>query len=286
MPEGPEVKIMTDKLNRFIKKTSPKPCIFEKLSIISGRYVKHGMPENYYKFNTLLEKSLKTKDTKNKPILQKANNKGKFMWLAVTVPNSKIKSGVEEWYIMLTFGYGHILFEKGEHTRAIFETSNGEFYFDDMRNFGTIIITNDIEQLNEKLNRLGPDILTTIQTMKFPEFKSIIIPKSKRNKKSIALLLLEQKVLSGIGNYLRSEIIYDADINPFISSREMTDAELRRLLKSIKKISMKSYNHQKKNGIHSYPFEVYQKKTDSKGKPVLQKKLKDKRTFWYSVKYD
>lgn len=71
--------------------------------------------------------------------------------------------------------------------------------FYDQLSFGTMKIMQSHEELTKKLNELGPDVLH----MTFAEFKNQIL-QSRNKKKEIANVLVDQKTVSGIGNYLRA----------------------------------------------------------------------------------
>ena len=65
MPEGPEVKKLTDRLNRLLKNKE-----LSKITINSGRYKKHNNLKNFNNFIKILP--IKVKDVKCK---------GKFMYM-------------------------------------------------------------------------------------------------------------------------------------------------------------------------------------------------------------
>jgi len=262
MPEAVEVNWMAETINREII-SQKDPCQLLEIKIISGRYITHSLPENYLKFNKLLKSE--------KIYLSKIQNKGKFIYLTFT--NS-------EWSVWITLGMtGHLILEEEEYTRAIFNTSHGDFYLDDVRNFGTLTLYPNPSALDKKLSTLGPDILQdkSLTTKDFVDIMRKIKPNT-----IIAMALVDQKKISGIGNYLRAEILYEAKTNPFKILKDLTDAELKKIFKSAQKVVQESYDCQKKDGIHCYPFMVYTQKTDPKGNPVKGSKLPDKRTIWWS----
>lgn len=78
----------------------------------------------------------------------------------------------------------------------------------------------------------GPD-----PTKKFDDFKSLILSNlDKKNfDKPICEALLDQKYFNGIGNYLRSTILYYSDVNPFHQARKVikTNPEILNLCKEI-----------------------------------------------------
>ncbi len=88
------------------------------------------------------------------------------------------------------------------------------------------------------LMRLGPDVLSAgldwrgvAEQLAAPEFRG----------RSLAALYLDQKCLAGIGNYLRSEILFDARLSPNKKPRELSRGELGRLARSTLKISHRTY---------------------------------------------
>ena len=255
MPEGPEAKIMVDSLQKYIGSN------LTDLKITSGRYIKHKLPNNYSKF---------LKDLSSK--IKEINCKGKFIYFILE----------NDWTIWITLGMsGHFVFRKYKHSHYTFETSKGKFYLDDVRNFGTINFNklNDKKcNLNERLGKLGLDPLQ--EKITFEQFLEKYNRFAKRSKnKLIAVLLLDQKFIAGIGNYLRSDILYVADINPQKKLSELSKKKLEDLYNAILKIMKESYTKQSKNEIHTYNFKIYHREKTSKGEIVNSYKIKDRMIF-------
>ena len=255
MPEGPEAKIMVDSLQKYVGSK------LTDLKITSGRYIKHKLPNNYSKF---------LKDLSSK--IKKINCKGKFIYIILE----------NDWTIWITLGMiGHFVFKKYKHSHYTFETSKGKFYLDDVRNFGTINFNklNDKKcNLNERLNKLGLDPLQ--EQITFDTFLEKYNKFTKRSKnKLIAALLLDQKFIAGIGNYLRSDILYTANINPQKKLSELSKQKLEDLYNAILKIMKESYKKQSKDSIHTYNFKIYQRDYTRKGEKVYSYKVKDRTIF-------
>ena len=88
------------------------------------------------------------------------------------------------------------------------------------------------------LSRIGPDILcegTTVDAvarrLEYKIFKN----------RPLHSILLDQKFLAGVGNYLRSEILFEARLNPELRPRDLNDAEAYNLARAILNISQRSY---------------------------------------------
>jgi len=136
MPEGPEVKRNTDFLNREL---SGK--MFENIKILSGRYQKNGP---FTGFDKMIGKML---------IVSEVLCKGKFIYF-------KFQDGSSLWS---TLGMSAAWQKKEtKHSRVHIKTSYGnEVFFNDIRNFGTLKYVEAKEDLDKKLNSLGPDVLST-----------------------------------------------------------------------------------------------------------------------------
>ncbi len=130
----------------------------------------------------------------------------------------------------------------------------------------------------------GPD-----PTKSFEEFKNNIIQNlnNKTFNKPICDALLDQKYFNGIGNYLRSTILYYIDVNPFEEARKVIKSNPE-ILEFCRDIPMKAY---KLNGGQlsdwKNPFDTdydqfiewvfYQKGISCKDATG--------RTFWFSEKW-
>lgn len=225
MPEGVEVCATALFLDKKLKNKT-----LEKITILGGRYSKHTL-------NGLDEFNLK------KPcIVTSVNSKGKFLWFEL------LDQKQQQLYILNHFGLGgHWSFTKDKFSHVAFEIKNTkkntiqELFFEDMRNFGTIHVTSDINLLNKEINKLAPDFLKT--NFDFNQFKvwfdNYLKVSNKRKNFNIVKVLMDQQAIgSGIGNYLSAEILYDAKISPYtkINTIFTDENSLKTLCHSIKYI--------------------------------------------------
>lgn len=95
------------------------------------------------------------------------------------------------------------------------------------------------DELDEQkyLKNLGPDILDDLT----PEDVYKRAASEKFNGRSFAALLLDQHFLSGVGNYLRSEILFHAGVNPSARPKELDESELEAFSRSVIQISQRAY---------------------------------------------
>jgi endonuclease-8 len=176
-----------------------------------------------------------------------------------------------------------------KHHRLEFVTPRGSLYFNDYRNFGTVHVITEKSLLAAKLDELGPDILDDNIT------RDMFFGRMKPNKK-IGMLLMDQKVISGIGNYLRAEILWYARISPHRLYKDMTEGDKDRLFDaaynivryhSIRKKSklLPSMNRSKLEYILNITpkdadFFVYRQEVDYYGGKVKSEKMGERTVHW------
>ena len=141
---------------------------------------------------------------------------------------------------------GHLLYKekKNEHAAAWRDPMNQYIHhrldfadgswvdFSDLRKFGWIdcVPTNEVETL-KSISLLGRDALA--DDCHFDFFESLL----KHNKrKRIAILLLEQDKIAGIGNIYRSEMLYRSGIRPLRGVASLTKKERAKLFQSLKEV--------------------------------------------------
>jgi len=205
MPEGVEVSLLTKKIQKL------KNCTISSITILGGRYSRHGEPKGFASIKQHLPLKIIS-----------IHNKGKFIYLTLE----------KQWFIMITLGMsGSIVIHPNpqKHDHIQFHTNCGNFFFQDMRNFGTIEFTNNPITLTNKLNKLGFDPLTDHIT---PSQFIALLGRFPENNK-IGELLLQQKFISGIGNYLRADILYCAQIHPFTLIKNISPIHAKKLLQCI-----------------------------------------------------
>ncbi len=247
MPEGPEISFMTHEFNKKFKHAELK-----QIHILGGRYSRHPHPEH---LNTL-NKSLPAK-------IEEINNKGKFIYI-------KLKDNYD---IGIKLNYAHLVDHDGKHSNIQFETSKGNFYMEDLRNFGTLTILND-EELNKTLQKIGPDLIHT--KVSFKEYEEVM---NKHSKMKIGQFLNEQKYFSGVGNYIRTEVCYEAKISPYRLIKNMSIEEKKELFKQLIKIINKAYELLFKG--KKYPLKVYKQKETPLGEKVISQRLEKNRNIYW-----
>jgi len=232
MPEAPEVRLTIDFLNKVLQNN-----MITEWTFCGGRYA-DAYPEGYEEFDAAL------------PLLvEEVCCKGKFIYFILSDDEG------DQYYIM------HSLMMTGrwqktydEHCKWFVEVDTGvTLWFHDVRAFATLRFTSDDGVLQEKLDCLGPDIMSS--EFKLPLFKQLAKKWSTRN---ICAFLMDQSVIAGCGNYIKAEVLYDAGISPLHKIGDLSDNELDRVYQGLCVIPRVSYNNK---GLSLRDF------ADENGKP-------------------
>ena len=100
------------------------------------------------------------------------------------------------------------------------------------------LIPTDEENEHSFLKKIGPDVLNESCSFKLIEER---LTSKRFHKKKASTLMLDQTVFAGLGNYLRSEILFDAKIHPDDRPFDLDKTEITQWANSIKKISHLAY---------------------------------------------
>ena len=299
MPEVMEIRKYADFINNLLKGKN-----LTDVNIISGRYKKHNAFESYETFKKMLPLKLLSVNTKGKFIYFEFDKNHYLLntlglsggWVYKKNKTSEYKIPKLLDYIDKTKTEVYLL-RSMEHINVEFLFGSEKLLFFDMLSFGTLKIINSKEMLLKKLNTIGPDIMDDDTT--FEIFESRIKVNSNINKQ-IGIVLMNQKLISGIGNYIRADALWLAKINPFRKIKELKNDELKNLFHSLKVITWGNYDYKyalKHNIIkktdkipyhYKRDFFVYREETDIYGNTVSKEELYEgsqKRFIYWVKKY-
>jgi len=114
------------------------------------------------------------------------------------------------------------------------------------------LLKTEKETSHPYLNRIGPDILDD-------RINHISILERLNNKRffkrRFSYILLDQSFISGLGNYLRSEILFFSNLNHELKSSELNENQLLKFSKAIKYVSVRAYKQKGK----TIDFEIIRK---------------------------
>lgn len=120
--------------------------------------------------------------------------------------------------------------EKHEHVIITF-TDDTDIRYHDTRKFGRMILTP-----KEKLMEVEAIKKQGIEANDERLNKDYLYQKIHLKSLPIKTLLLDQTIISGLGNIYANEVLFDAKINPFKKGNQITKIECEKIIQSSKKI--------------------------------------------------
>jgi formamidopyrimidine-DNA glycosylase len=108
--------------------------------------------------------------------------------------------------------------------RVIFRFANNcRLAFDDQRKFGEIELIKDLDEFLQTRG-LGPDALE----ISLSQFKAIF----GKHRSAVKTILLNQRLIAGIGNLYADEILFRTRIHPASEAARVSDKDLKRLFRA------------------------------------------------------
>lgn len=228
MPELPEVETIKNDLKKAILKKKIEDIVIAKRNSIKN---------NPKDFNSILKNNIFTDIARigKLMIFHLQNHKFLLIHLKMTgqliyCDKSKcIKGGHEMPGVEEKF--------PNKFTRVIINFQDGgALYFNDMRRFGYLKIV-DQKELEEIKSRFGIEPLT--KNFKFEEFRNIF----KSKKANVKSILLNQNLISGIGNIYADEILFAAGVKPARVAGGLSEKELKKIFMASEKVLAKAIKY-------------------------------------------
>jgi len=94
----------------------------------------------------------------------------------------------------------------------------------------------------ENLGSLGPDVLPYEGAFDEAEFRRRLLADGNREV-TIGAALLDQRILAGLGNYLRAEVLFSCQLNPWRIVASLTKRDLLRLCRTAPALASRAYQH-------------------------------------------
>ena len=254
MPEGPQCKLTSIRLHTQLSDRPLKDII-----IRGGRYKKCGPPSGLPE----LVQALADRNVR----IDRVGGKGKLIYFVLS--NGSV--------ILNTLGLsGSWTHTCQKHCDVEFVYSETKrIWFKDQLHYGTLKVT-DMKGLASKLSQLGPDIVLGPSELSLELWKTMC---EKHRTWQITKLLMSQNKISGIGNYLKAEILYAARIAPECTIEDIPEDALMRLHEQIVGIPNRVLlgKLKRRGSSGRYIMKVYGKKKDPGGNPVTRTKTADGR---------
>jgi formamidopyrimidine-DNA glycosylase len=264
MPELPEVETIKRELKRALREQR-----LINVKIFDNKFFyKNGIKD----IKTLVNTKLLS-----------VERKGKFLILLFEKEFLLFHLGLTGFFIIQKNSFA----KEKKHLISIFEFEKDSLFYFDIRKFSKIKKAKISKILHIKeLKELGKDALE----IELNEFKNIFKNKARKVKD----LLMDQKVISGLGNIYVNELLFRAKINPFKLSCDLREEEVERMFFQMKKLlkeaidlkgsSIRDYVDPKgEKGRFQEKFLVYGKKNQpcpECGQPLKYQRLSQRGTFY------
>ncbi len=228
MPELPEVQTIIDDLNRKIKGDAITGFWSDFGKAIKGKSIE--------KFEKEIKgrRILGSRRIGKNIFIDLSGEKTLYIHLKMTghllVKDKLLTKGKEDFFSERVNQYIHHIFYLGK---------NKTLEFSDLRKFGKIIF-DDTKKINDlkEIKHLGIDAMD--KRFNFKKFEEIL---ERKKKTQIGLLLMDQGLISGIGNIYRSEILFESGILPQRKAGDLAAEEKKAIFKSIKKVLEKAIKY-------------------------------------------
>lgn len=289
MPEIVEVRKNAD----FIKKKLKNQKIIQ-IEILNGRYKNKGPFKNYLKLKQNLPLKLLDIKTKGKVIIMLFDNNLYLInrlglmggWCFISKNDKISHPDIYDYYLKYSDKnqINTYMSNSLAHLNFHIETNQGKLYFYDIISYGTLECVDNLDDLEKILNSIGPDIMDKSMNL---EIFTNCLRKKTNLEKPIGNVIVNQKIISGLGNYLRADILWLAKINPFRKTKTLTDIEISNIFKYTRDLTWGNYNKEyaikqkiiKKNIKLPYDYNrlffIYFQTTDIHSNPVIKSELYD-----------
>lgn len=120
--------------------------------------------------------------------------------------------------------------EKDKHTHVIFHFTDGtELRYNDVRKFGTMHVYKIGEEMTKApLKSVGPDPFEEAYTFDY------VKEKLKRTTRMIKAALLDQTIISGLGNIYVDEVLFLSKIHPEKRAHLLSEDEVKRIYENVR----------------------------------------------------
>lgn len=222
MPELPEVQTTVNGLNKTVRGRK----VIEISTNYNSRFYKNKdeikNPEFFKKFKRKVigQKILRAERRAKNILIHLSNHQTILVHMKMT---------------------GHFVYNQPDYpfARLDFKLDNGKhLVLSDMRKFAkvTLVKTNELEK-SLHLKHLGPEPLD-----KNFQFKIFNLQIQKKPRGKIKQVLMDQNLISGIGNIYSDEILWRANVHPLSHPNKIPEKNLKLMFVAMKEILKKSIN--------------------------------------------
>jgi formamidopyrimidine-DNA glycosylase len=256
MPEGPSVKALADKLRVYV---GAKVSAIEAVDggMYSAKGLNHASAAMRKKAEDFRADAARVREkilAGRAPRITKIGVKGKVLWIETDGDPRviRIKLNLDG---KLTCSAA----EKNRHVRFVLDNPDvglhETVWFADSSHRGRINLDAGPECLDLELRQLGPDPLEPTGAgdgagadfglpLPAPDADWGALAPLRQSRLKVPVALMDQRLVAGVGNYLRAEIIYRAQFPKKVWDQpvaDLTDAEFRELIRATNAITSEAY---------------------------------------------
>ena len=216
MPELPEVEIVKQSLVKNVKSQKILQVI------VRNRNLRFRIPRNF-KHIIKKQKIINVRRFSKYIIIELPNKLYCILHLGMSGTLHIVRKNKKNLITNSSFYHSPFLPKKHNHVELIFK--NLKLIYNDPRRFGYFKILKGSLKLKNFINNYGIEPFN--ENFNYNYVKNKLCNK----KKNIKDYLLDQKFVSGIGNIYASEILFESKINPKKKSCDLSDFELKDVVK-------------------------------------------------------
>jgi formamidopyrimidine-DNA glycosylase len=169
--------------------------------------------------------------------MQAPRRRGKYLWIPLETPNLSNDSVGGEALLAHLGMSGQLLvgepdrpFEKHLRVRMDFADGGLDLRFVDQRTFGHLLVAETVDGVPEPIRHIAPDPFEDA----FDE--ETFVASLRRRHTGIKRALLDQSLISGVGNIYADEALWRARLHWARPTETMTKAEGRRVLGAVREV--------------------------------------------------
>lgn len=252
MPEGPECHAAAAFLRR--------QCVGHRLTamiILHGRYMKKD-PKGWDMLRCRLRQQ-------GGPSVDAVRVHGKMIYLVLS-------GGL---CIVTTLGLtGKWQTRCAKHTGICIVMDKGRLWFKDQLHYGTLSIITE-EECEKRVARLGPDCTLGTESVDVGYWLAAC---EKHQEKQVSVLLMNQNVIAGIGNYLKNEVLHAAGVHPCTVVGTLSPEQQTMLLHHALAVTHLWWRYKMRLSSKRPRMHVYRRKKAPNGDDIRKVKASDGRT--------
>jgi formamidopyrimidine-DNA glycosylase len=211
MPELPEVETVRAGLARQI--------VGKKIKVVEVRHPRATSPKSIAPLTSITGAKIKA-----------VKRRGKFMWVELDRPEVLVA------HLGMS---GQLLIKKSsepaeKHLRVRLDLGSFELRFIDQRTFGWLSVESTIGGIPQCASHIALDPFDDAFNV------NETITKFLSRRTEIKRALLDQEIMSGVGNIYADEALWYAQINPMVSCEKLTQTQVKNIITAAKKVMAKS----------------------------------------------